>query len=718
VSADTNSVRFGPGAGNVVVDPAGSGAVVTSGGVLVAPTVGGNVQISGLTLTAGAANAANELIVHQYSTANTLTISSAVTNNGTGLTSVTKVGPGTLRMTGANTYTGITAVLGGVLEVDALGNAGMANPANPLGQSSNAAANLVLDGGTLRYVGTTDGSTDRLFTLGPGGATLDAAGTGKFTIGRDSGAASTGSGNRTLVLTGTGTGVYTSRQGNPTNGLTAVTKTGPGTWTISSASNDYGGPTTVLGGVLAVSAGIGPGGTTGSLGQSAAAAANLVIDGATLRWTGNRNDTGRLFTVGPNGATVENNGGFEFSFTNPGAIAYAGAGPASLTLGGTSTFLSGFVPAVGDAGPARPTSLTKTGTNTWYLIGANTYTGGTAVKSGTVVLSAGSGHLGTGPVTLGDAATNAPGTLQLGTTSTVMLGSGGTIGTTGAAAQTVGWLQSAGVGASKVVGGFTSVSTLTLDTPAAVSAVFAGTVGGTGTNNNNLALVKTGLGTQALTGANTYSGGTTIGGGALLVNGQTATQSGTGTGPVTVQAGGVLGGNGRVAPTGTNNTAVQSGGTITAGTAAGLSTLAVANGLDLQDGATYSVRLFGTGSADMSKIPVTGAVTIAPSAAVTLDLSGVSASSLRSAYPGGQTYTVLTGTTVTGSFSGIDLGWSNLGNFASSEWSLAAAPPAGSVQLVFTPAAVPEPASVFAVAAAALAARGLTRRRSRGRGRV
>ena len=47
-----------------------------------------------------------------------------------------------------------------------------------------------------------------------------------------------------------------------------------------------------------------------------------LLDGGTLRWTGNRNDTGRLFTVGPNGATVENNGGFEFSFTNPGAIAF------------------------------------------------------------------------------------------------------------------------------------------------------------------------------------------------------------------------------------------------------------------------------------------------------------------------------------------------------------------------------------------------------------
>ena len=46
-----------------------------------------------------------------------------------------------------------------------------------IGRSSNAASNLVIQGSTLKYAGTgSNGTTDRLFTVGTGGATLDASG--------------------------------------------------------------------------------------------------------------------------------------------------------------------------------------------------------------------------------------------------------------------------------------------------------------------------------------------------------------------------------------------------------------------------------------------------------------------------------------------------------------------------------------------------------------
>ncbi len=60
-------------------------------------------------------------------------------------------------------------------------------------------------------------------------------------------------------------------------------------------------------------------------------------------------------------------------------------------------------------------------------------------------------------------------------------------------------------------------------------------------------LTVNGPGTTILGGANTYSGGTTVASGTLYVD--NATGSGTGSNGVTVNGGGVLGGNGAIAPT-------------------------------------------------------------------------------------------------------------------------------------------------------------------------
>ncbi|WP_300931767.1 hypothetical protein, partial [Prosthecobacter sp.] len=92
---------------------------------------------------------------------------------------MTKSGIGTWGLVGASTYTGVTMITGGVLYADFLANGGSVSN---IGASTNAATNLVLNGGTLQYTGGAT-STDRLFSVGSSGGTLDASGTGavKFT---------------------------------------------------------------------------------------------------------------------------------------------------------------------------------------------------------------------------------------------------------------------------------------------------------------------------------------------------------------------------------------------------------------------------------------------------------------------------------------------------------------------------------------------------------
>lgn len=107
--------------------------------------------------------------------------------------------------------------------------------------------------------------------------------------------------------------------------------------------------------------------------------------------------------------------------------------------------------------------------------------------------------------------------------------------------------------------------------------------------NTTMYLAKTGDGTQILSGANTYGGGTTISAGTLLINNTTG--SGTGTGAVTV-SGGTLGGTGIISGAVT----VESGGAIAPG--ASIGTLTVQNDVTWDAGTAWKFEL---GAAGVSK---------------------------------------------------------------------------------------------------------------------
>ncbi|PZR71990.1 MAG: hypothetical protein DLM73_14250 [Chthoniobacterales bacterium] len=117
--------------------------------------------------------------------------------------------------------------------------------------------------------------------------------------------------------------------------------------------------------------------------------------------------------------------------------------------------------------------------------------------------------------------------------------------------------------------------------------------------SQNLGVLKEGSSTFILTGTNTYSRGTTVNGGTLLIN--NAFGSGTGSGTVIVNNGGTLGGDGTVSVTAPLNpldrlVTINDGGTVAPGAAAntvGALTLN-ATRVVFNAGSTFLVDLSGT----------------------------------------------------------------------------------------------------------------------------
>lgn len=179
-------------------------------------------------------------------------------------------------------------------------------------------------------------------------------------------------------------------------------------------------------------------------------------------------------------------------------------------------------------------ALTKSGTGTQVLSADNTYTGGTTITAGQL-------QLGNG-----------------GTTGAIV----GNVSTTSASAQLA----------------FNRSNAYT----------FGGTISGSGS------VLQVGTGTVILAASNSYSGGTTISAGTLLVS--NGAGSATGTGNVSVAAGALLGGNGIIAPSAGNNVSVN--GTLSPGIAsADVLTFNLGSGskLDFGSGAAIEMTL-GTAS--------------------------------------------------------------------------------------------------------------------------
>jgi autotransporter-associated beta strand protein len=264
--ADNDVTSYLQSATNVAVTlTLGSGTVAPT--MTVASGAEGNFTIDNTAGALGSVILANNLTVTHDGSGN-LSINRPITSTGT--FGITKQGSGTLILSGVNTYSGVTMISGGTLQISTLADGG---GNSGIGASSNAAANLVLDGGTLRYTGGTV-ETNRLFALRTS-SIIDSSGTGavNFTnIGNMGFSATTG--NRTLTLTGTNTGdntIAAAINDYLTVNITSLAKTGDGTWVLGGAST-YTGATSVSAGTLLVN---------GSLGNSA-----VTVDGGAFGGSG------------------------------------------------------------------------------------------------------------------------------------------------------------------------------------------------------------------------------------------------------------------------------------------------------------------------------------------------------------------------------------------------------------------------------------------------
>jgi autotransporter-associated beta strand protein len=289
-----------------------------------------------------------------------------------------KTGAGTLTLSVANTYSGNTILKDGVLA---------------LGAANALDTTLVhVQGGEMRNVSGSPLTIVNDFYLN---GTWKIGGAQDFTF---NGSVILNNATREIETANTGTttisGVVANSQSLINYGLT---KTGPGLLVLDNAANTYDGPTTLRGGVLSV--GTLADGSVGSIvnpsgiGQSWGDADQLVFDGGTLRYTGPAVSTDRLFTLTPNGGTIDASGTGNLTFSNTGSISAPGSGPRTLTLTGNSTTTNTMAVSITDGPTLSDAASLTVSTTHWQLTNANTFTGATTVNSGTLEAAA-AGALG------------------------------------------------------------------------------------------------------------------------------------------------------------------------------------------------------------------------------------------------------------------------------------------------------------------------------------
>jgi fibronectin-binding autotransporter adhesin len=484
-----------------------TGSTISGAGIL---TLTGNVTLtnSGGTATTGAVISMNIsttavrsfTVADDGSSASTDLLLSGVVAGAAG--GITKLGTGTMAVSGLNTFTGAVTITAGVLSINTIANAGSAN-FSALGTGTGTAAITIGSTGTLRYTGGV-GSTARAIALATAsGGSIDASGSGTLTM---SGGVS---GNTFgLVLTGTGTGIYSGIIATTSGTLT---KTGTGTWTVS-GTNTFSGQVIISNGVLATAT-VANAATASPLGNGNTTPTISISSSGTLRYTGIAGSSTRAFVLTGGGATIENN-------NTAGTLTLSG-GITGNTFGvvlagtGTGVFSGAIATTTG--------TFTKDGTGTWTVSGTSTFSGAVTVTDGVLVTA-----------TLVSAGTNSP--LGNGnTTPAISIGATGTLQYTGATVTcsrpfvitgSGGTIEANNTGTLTLTGGVTGTN-LSMELSGTGIAVMNSVIA-TGTGG----VLKTAAGSWTLSGSNTFSGSMNISAGTIIANtmANAGTNSSLGTG--------------------------------------------------------------------------------------------------------------------------------------------------------------------------------------------
>lgn len=438
-----------------------------------------------------------------------------------GTSTLTKDGIGVLTLSsGSSSYSGATTVSVGTVKIGAASVGGTNSPLGTTGGATTIAlgARLDLNGITL---GTAEALTLNGVGYGIGngasGALINTGGsvtyTGAINLGATGVLIKADYGDMTLSGAFGGTGFLLNIGGSGTGTISgvintgasgAVTKINSGTWTLSGQSN-YTGGTNIGNGTIKLGAN---GGVTNSpLGTSAGG--TVIMNGAVLNFNGFTMSTAELIQIGgrgieDGGALIGSNGSFNAGITqyadsrivnNSGTMTLGAAigGAFALYISGAGNITTSAVFA------ASALSITKQGSGTFTVTGANLYTGATRVDAGTFAYAAATTLVATNLTVNGGIFNNGANADTIGTVTLV----GGTITNSAALTGTSYTLESG-----------------------TVSGILAGAIAVVKNTNNAVALI----------GVNTISSTTTINAGTLTLSGSGSATATT----ITVNLGGTL----------------------------------------------------------------------------------------------------------------------------------------------------------------------------------
>jgi autotransporter-associated beta strand protein len=413
---------------------------------------------------------------------------SALTGSGT----LTKTGTGVLQMGGANSgYTGNVFINGGVVNTgDATAN-------------GTGIGNISLNGGVLESrwstgISRTQGTAANQIQIIGGISGLSGGGSG-------SGAATHNIGTIT----------WGSATFNPTEFVLQSSNAGAGTTTLSSAINLNGADRTIRSDQSNIA---GSGTFSGVISNSGPGTAGLIKTGvgqhilsATNTFNGNTTVNAGILTATITGALP--------GFATPGRVIVAGGATIGVRTGawtaanidslrGAATWSTtssrlGIDTTAGNfsygSNITEALTVNKLGGNTLTLTGNNTYTGGTVLSAGTLSVGSATAIPSTGTISFnGGTIQSSDATLRT-LSNTIALNADVTVGTTGNL--TFSNTASTALGATRTftIGGG--------------NTTFAQAFTGSG-----LGITKAGAGTLTLTGANTFTGATTINAGTVVLN--------------------------------------------------------------------------------------------------------------------------------------------------------------------------------------------------------